>query len=108
MHFFFLYLKCCLGLQFKNPNIAAEMAQSIINNHEKYVPCKTTPGGQKEVLQSVPLHGDKLFEERARNSQWTFQDGLTKFERLEGIQPEAADWHAKVNLYEVVFTCMKI
>ena len=95
MHFFFLYLKCCLGLQFKNPNIAAEMAQLIISN-------------QKEVLKSVPLHGDQLFEERARNLQWTFQDGLTKFERLEGIQPEAADWHAKVNLYEVVFTCMKI
>ena len=85
---FFLSLSQVLfrvAVQRNYPNIAAEMAQLIINNHEKYVSCKTTPGGQKEFLQSVPLHKDQLFEERARNSQWTFQDGLAKSERLEVI-----------------------
>ena len=31
----------------------------------------------------------------------TFQDGDNEFDRLEGLHPEFADWHAKVNLYEV-------
>lgn len=78
------------------------MAQLIMFNQDNYVPCKINAEDQKDVLHPVPLHGDQLFEERARNSQWTFQDGVNKFERLEGIHPEAADWHAKVNLYEVI------
>ena len=78
------------------------MAQLIMDNQEKYVPCETNSEGEKKILHPVPLHGDQLFEERARNAQWTFQDGITKYERLEGIYPEAADWHAKVNLYEVI------
>jgi hypothetical protein len=49
----------------------------------------------------VPFHGDQLFEERARNTQWTYQDGVNEYDKLQGLQPEAADWHAKVNLYEV-------
>lgn len=72
------------------------MAQLIMHNQGNYVPCKTSSGGQKEVLHHVPLHGDQLFEERARNAQWTFLDGASKYERLEGIHSEAADWHAKV------------
>ena len=31
----------------------------------------------------------------------TFQDGITCYECLEGLSTEAADWHAKVNLYSV-------
>lgn len=77
------------------------MAQLIMSNQEKYVPRCTTADGQKDVLRPVPFHGDQLFEERAHNSQWIFQDGVNKFDRLEGILPEAADWHAKVNLYKV-------
>jgi hypothetical protein len=33
--------------------------------------------------------------------QLTFKDGTTEAERIEGIVTEAADWHAKVNLYSV-------
>lgn len=57
--------------------------------------------GEPDILTQVPLHGDQRFEERARNVQSTFQDGDTKAERIEGISTEAADWHAKVNLYSV-------
>lgn len=78
------------------------MAQIIMYDQEAYVPCQTKAAGEKEVVHPIPLHGDQLFEERARNTQWTFQDGMTNYERLEGILPEAADWHAKVNLYEVL------
>lgn len=50
------------------------MAQLLMTNHAKYVPSfKTTDG--KSVLKSVPFHGDQLFEETARNTQWIYQDG---------------------------------
>ena len=71
-------------MEFLNPNVTAEMAQILTNYQEKY----------------VPVHGDQLFEERSRNVQWTFQDGENKCDRLEGVNPEHADWHAKVILYK--------
>jgi hypothetical protein len=83
-----------------NPNVAAEMTQLLINNQEKYVPCGLV-GDIKEILSPIPLHGDELFEERARNVEWTFRIGDTPYDRLEGLPTEYADWHAKVNLYEV-------
>ena len=49
----------------------------------------------------MPFHGDQLFKERARNVIWTYQDGVNEYDGLEGLQPEVADWHAKLNLYEV-------
>ena len=30
------------------------------------------------------------------------EDGINEFDRLEGLQSEVADWHAKLNLYEVI------
>ena len=45
--------------------------------------------------------GDQLFEEHARNVIWTFQDGDNESDCLMGLHPEFADWHTKVNLYEV-------
>lgn len=48
----------------------------------------------------ILLHGEQLLEERARNVQYTF-DGVNKYDRLEGISTEVADWHAKMNLYSV-------
>ena len=53
------------------------------------------------VLTPIPLHGDQLFEVRARNVQSTFKDGTNSIECFEGILTEAADWHAKVNLHLV-------
>ena len=32
---------------------------------------------------------------------WTFQDGDNESDYLMGLHPEFADWHTKVNLYEV-------
>ena len=60
----------------------------------------TTPEGEV-VLETILLHGDQLFEERCRNTQWTYQNGDCPYDRLEGIQTEFADWHAKLNLYMV-------
>ena len=76
------------------------MANLLIQHQERYFPCSTI-GKQKVVLKPVALHGDQLFEERARNTKFTYQDGANAYDKLDGIQTEAADWHAKVNLYEV-------
>ena len=73
--------QCCLGLEFLNSNIAGEMAQLL--------------------QEPIFFDGDALTEERARNVQWTFKDGDNAFDRLEGLETSHADWHAKVNLYEV-------
>lgn len=59
------------------------------------------------VLKTVPFHGDQLFEERARNTQWVYQDGNNIYCRLKGLETEFADWHAKSNLY-MVCICLHV
>lgn len=76
------------------------MAEIMAFNQEKYVPCLST-GDKKEVVVPIAFHGDQLFEERARNVQWTFRDADTTYDQLRGLQTEFADWHAKVTLYKV-------
>lgn len=76
------------------------MAQFLISDQSKYVPlCEKD--GEKTILETIFLDGDQLIEERARNIQWAFQDGDNTYDRLEGLDPVHADWHAKVNLYQV-------
>ena len=74
-------------MQFLNPNIGSEMAQLMISNQEKCVPTLKT-GTETFILKSVPFHGDQLFEERARNIQWTYEDGDNAYDRIEGLQTE--------------------
>ncbi|XP_073236449.1 uncharacterized protein [Porites lutea] len=93
---------CSHGMEFKNPNVAADMSQILKSFHQKYVPC-VQDGNNRTVLSAVPLHGDQLLEERARNVQWTFRDGESQYDRLEGLTTEHADWHAKVTLYKSEF-----
>lgn len=88
-------------MEFLNPNVSGDMAQLLIHDQEKFVPCLHKDTG-KVVLETIPLHGDQLFEERARNVIWTYQDGDSSYERLEGIDTEFADWHAKYTLYKVM------
>ena len=94
------HFQCFLGMQFLNPNVAGDMAQLLQHNQENYVPCLINED-KKTVLAPIPLHGDQLFEERARNVIWTYRDGIDGYERLEGISTEFADWHAKFTLYKV-------
>ena len=87
-------------MEFFNPNVGSEMAQLMLSNQQKYVPTLKTKE-ETVILKSVPFHGDQLFEERARNIQWVYQDGDNGYDRLEGLNTEFADWHAKLNLYMV-------
>ena len=70
-------------------------------NQEKYVPCNKCDE-ENIILEHVPLHGDQLLEERSRNAKWSLQDGDTGWDRLDGIETEFADWHAKLNFYMVI------
>ncbi|XP_028414794.1 uncharacterized protein LOC114537881 [Dendronephthya gigantea] len=94
---------CCLGIQFANSNVASEMVQLLQTNHERYVPAIKCEDGNI-ILEQVPLHGYQLFEERSRNAKWSMQDGDTEWDRLDGIETEFADWHAKLNLYMIEFS----
>lgn len=95
-------IQCCLSMAFFNPNVSGDMSKLLQTNQEKYVPWLKVKDGQKKVVATIPLHGDQLFEERARHAMWTFRDGETPYERLEGIDTEIADWHAKYTLYKVI------
>ena len=75
------------------------MASIMQENQSKYVPLSHD---KSNVLATIPLHGDQLFEERSRNVKWTFQYGVSSVERLEGLEPEFADWHAKFTLCKVI------
>lgn len=88
-------------MEFLNPNVSGDMAQILQHNQERFVPFVEVKD-RKVLASSVPLHGDQLFEERARNVIWTYRDGVDCYERMEGIGTEFADWHAKFNLYKVI------
>ena len=77
------------------------MAQFLKTDQSEYVPLHGNDTDEQIVLESIFLDGDQLTEERARNVQWVFKDGDNVYDRLEGLDPTHADWHAKVNLYQV-------
>ena len=78
------------------------MAQLLTTFHDKYVHVPTAElNDNKEVLHKIPLDGDQLTEERARNVQWTYRLGATSYDRLDGLETNHADWHWKVKLFEV-------
>ena len=89
-------------MEFFNPNIGSDMSQLMISKQKKYVPTLKTDA-ENIILKSITFHGDQLFEERARNIQWAYQDGDNAYNRLEGLETEFADWHAKLNLFMVCF-----
>ena len=77
------------------------MGQLLLKNQSTYVPLLEKGPEEKVLLKTIVLDGDQLTEERARNIQVVFQNGDNCFDRLDGIGPTHADWHAKVNLYGV-------
>ena len=81
-----------MGLEFKNPNKATEMAQILHNLQEKFVP-STKVEGKTEILDRVFLDGDQLTEERAKNAQLANTLPDTPTERLNGLEMAFADWH---------------
>lgn len=89
-------------MEFLNPNVTGDMAQLLQHNQEKYALVMVNEqDSTSTVLAWIPLHGDQLFEERARSVKWTFRDGLDRVERINGIDTEFADWNAKYTLYKV-------
>ena len=92
----FSYFQSLLGLEFLNSNKSGDMADILKSFHDQYVPIK-----DGEVLYKTVMHGDQLTEERARNVQWTYKNGETSAERLEGLEPTFSEFHLKMCLFEV-------
>ena len=68
------------------------MVKLLQTNQHKYV-LSIKRGGQNAILEHVPLHGDQLSEERSGNAKWSFQNGDTHWDKLDGIETEFAVWH---------------
>ena len=98
--------QCSLGVEFLNPNVVSKMAQFMISNQQKYVPSLQTEE-ETVVLKTVLFHGDQLFKERARNTHWVYHDDDNIYDRLEGLETEFADWHAKFKL-NMVAICLHV
>ena len=79
------------------------MADILKSFQEHHVPVQNG-----EVLRKTVLHGDQLTEERARNVQWTFKNGETQEERLEGLEPTFSEFHLKMCLFEVCLENQKL
>ena len=90
------FFQSLLGLEFLNSNKSGDMADILKSLHEQYVPVK-----DGEVMHTTVLHGDQLTEERARNAQWTYKNGETEEERLQGLEPTFSEFHLKMCLLEV-------
>lgn len=58
------------------------------------------PKGPKGLC-SILVGGDRLTEANSRNIQWTFGQGDTTEENLEGLVFKFEDWHAIRNLFEI-------
>lgn len=91
-----------MGLEFLNPNKSVDMVHLLKTFHDKYVPVAEYQDGSKEGIHKIPLDGDQLTEERARNVQWSARMGATSYDCLEGLETNHADWHWKVKLLQVI------
>ena len=69
--------QCCLVLNLKIPIYQEKWHNCLCPIRGKYVPSITTNSGSS-IVSPGPLHGDQLFEERARNVQSTFKDGINE------------------------------
>lgn len=65
-----------------------------------YGSCRYGPKGP-DGLESILVGGDLLTEGNSRNLQWTFAEGESVEDRLEGLVFKFEHWHAIRNLFEV-------
>lgn len=83
----------------KNENEMAGMVDIMTHLHD-YVPKINSPGNPEKLLP-IPFCGDQLTCSRARSSQNLRRTSDSPSEGLTGLIAYPADWHAKMNMYEV-------
>lgn len=74
----------------------------VLSHLHTYVP-KWSPESSpcKTFYHEIGLVGDQLTIERTVNCILSMANGFTPNDRLEGMHPEIADWHAEMNLLGV-------
>lgn len=83
----------------KNENEIDGMVDIMTHLHD-YVPKINTPNSPEELVP-VPFCGDQLTCSRVMSSQNVRQTSDSSSEGLIGLIAYPADWHAKMNMYEV-------
>lgn len=90
----------------------------ILDKLHDYVPMETEKkeekcsAGNVEVLEAfihtILMGGDQLTSAWIRGAQGIRQNASDAKLRLEGLDAFPLDWHAKLNLLEVCYTCILI
>ena len=101
MHQFPQYtpLQECLCIIFHNENTTEGMNEVLRELHS-YVP-RQRAGDGDTLCHETGLVGDQLTVERTVNCMLSMVNAFTPDERLEGMHPEIADWHAEMNFSSV-------
>ena len=83
----------------KNENEIDGMVDIMTHLHN-YVPKANIPSDTEKLI-TVPFCGDQLTCSRVRSSQGVRRTSDSSSEGLIGLTAYPADWHAKMNMYEV-------
>ncbi|KAM4541109.1 uncharacterized protein V3H82_022979 [Fundulus diaphanus] len=84
-----------LGILFKDENKSGDLVDVLQHLQKEYAP--KGPDG----LESILVGGDWLTEGNSSNLQWSFAEGESVEDRLEGLVFKFEDWHAIRNLFEI-------
>lgn len=103
-----------LGILLKNENKSDEMVE-IMSHHHQYVPAHQyaekvfVTGTEEEVevsnvrLKKILFGGDQLTASRARSAKRARANSLSSITRLDGLEPNASDFHIQLNLLDVSY-----
>ena len=95
------FLQVALGVVPRNEN-KNEKLLIILQEMSEYV-----PQSEGHKYKTCILAGDQLTTERCRSLQMIRATSSTQKERLEGLHPTHADWHAEV-IFLQVYACMQL
>ena len=102
-----------LGILLKNENRGDEMVE--IMSHHQYVPSHqyikkvfVTGTGQEVdvsevIFKKILFGGDQLTATRGRSAKRARSNSLSSITRLDGLEPNASDFHVQLNLLDVSY-----
>jgi L1 cell adhesion molecule like protein len=95
-----------LGIIPKSETTTEGMIEIMKTAQSEYTPTVQVTSETREIVDTIAFEGDALTEERARHSQWARSDGDTEEERIDGLHPVNADWHAIRIAYDAVLNIL--
>ncbi len=91
-----------LGIIPENEGTYDGMIKILQTIHEQYIPSIYGPDGRRDIMDDTWFIGDWLTVARAEGAIDLLADGCTGWDKLQGLQPANADWHAIRTAYKAV------